>query len=82
MTRFVPYLAEEAIEHDAEALLAEYAQSRGIVVAPPIPIEEIVEKHLKLRVEFDDTHKLFGIPREPSATPTFLARSSSTSAGS
>jgi|SRR5580704_1346792 Zn-dependent peptidase ImmA (M78 family) len=64
MTRFVPYLAEEAIEHDAEALLAEYAQSRGIVVAPPIPIEEIVEKHLKLRVEFDDTHKLFGIPRE------------------
>jgi Zn-dependent peptidase ImmA (M78 family) len=64
MTRFVPYLVEEAIEHDAEALLAEYAQSRGIVVAPPIPIEEIVEKHLKLRVEFDDTHKLFGIPRE------------------
>ena len=64
MTRFIPYLAEEAIEHDAEALLAEYAQSRGIVVAPPIPIEEIVEKHLKLRVEFDDTHKLFGIPRE------------------
>jgi Zn-dependent peptidase ImmA (M78 family) len=64
MTRFIPYLAEEAIEHDAEALLAEYAQSRGIVITPPIPIEGIIEKHLKLRVEFDDTHKLFGVPRE------------------
>jgi Zn-dependent peptidase ImmA (M78 family) len=29
----------------------------------PIPIEDIVEKHLKLRVEFDDLHHLLGIPR-------------------
>lgn len=64
MTRFVPYLADDVIERDAAALLAEYAQARGIIVAPPIPIEDIVEKHLKLRVEFDDTHKLFGIPRD------------------
>jgi len=64
MSKFVPFLAEEEIEADALALLAEYAQARGIVIAPPIPIEDIVEKHLKLRIEFDDTHKLFGIPRE------------------
>ena len=31
MTKFVPYLAEEAIERDAAALLAEYAQARGVV---------------------------------------------------
>ena len=29
MSRFVPYLSEEAIERDAAALLAEYAQARG-----------------------------------------------------
>ncbi len=57
----VPYLSDEAIERDAVALLAEYA--RGVTVRPPIPIEDIVEKHLKIGIEFDDTHCLFGIPR-------------------
>ena len=64
MSKPAPYLADEAIERDAAALLAEYAQARGVIVKPPIPIEDIVEKHLKLRFEFDDTHKLFGIPAE------------------
>src|ERR1700730_19123711 len=63
MTKFVPYLADEMIEGDAALLLAEYAHARGIVIAPPIPIEDIVEKHLKLGIEFDDTHKLFGMLR-------------------
>lgn len=63
MTKKVPYLYEEQIERDAAALLAEYAQARGVVIAPPIPIENIVEKHLKLGIEFDDTHRLFGVPR-------------------
>jgi hypothetical protein len=43
MTKFVPYLSEEVIERDAAALLAEYAQARGVTVKPPIPIEDIVE---------------------------------------
>jgi hypothetical protein len=34
----VPYLSEEAIDSDAAALLAEYAQARGAAVKPPIPI--------------------------------------------
>jgi len=62
MTKKVPYLAEEAIEKDAELLLAEFSHARNIVIEPPIPIEDIIEKHLKLGVEFDDTHRLFGIP--------------------
>jgi len=65
MSKPVPYLSDEAIERDAAALLAEFAQSRGVTVKPPIPVEDIVEKHLKLRFEFDDTHKLFGSPRDP-----------------
>ena len=63
MAKFVPYLAEEAIERDAEALLAEFAHARDVVIEPPIPIEDIMEKHLKLGIEFNDTHRLFGIPR-------------------
>src|SRR6266446_2085305 len=63
MPKKVPYLSEEQIENDAAALLAEFAQARDIVLKPPVPIEDIVEKHLKLGIEFDDTHRLFGIPR-------------------
>jgi IrrE N-terminal-like domain len=72
MTKFVPYLTEEAIERDAVALLAEYAQARGVIIAPPIPIEDIVEKHLKLGIEFDDTHRRFGVPRESGQDPDIL----------
>ena len=57
----VPYLHEAQIERDAAALLAEYEQARGVTIAPPIPIEDIVEKHLKLCLEFNDTHRLFGV---------------------
>ena len=63
MTRNVPYLAEEAIECDAEALLAEFSHARDMLIEPPIPIEDIIEKHLKLTIDFDDTHKMFGVPR-------------------
>ena len=63
MSRNVPYLAEEAIERDAEALLAEFSHTRGVDIEVPLPIEDIVEKHLKLGIEFDDTHALFGVPR-------------------
>lgn len=59
----VPYLNPKTIERDAIALLAEYARARDVVLVPPIPIEDIVEKHLKLGIDFDDTHSLFGVPR-------------------
>jgi hypothetical protein len=51
-------MPDDAIERDAEALLAQYAHARGVEIRVPIPIEDIVEKHLKLRVEFDDLHRL------------------------
>ena len=43
MSRHVPYLAEEAIERDAAALLAEFEHARVIVLEPPIPVEDITE---------------------------------------
>jgi hypothetical protein len=63
MPKKVPYLQEEQIERDAAALLAEFAQARSVVIAPPIPIEDIVEKHLKLGIEFDAMHRLLNHPR-------------------
>jgi Zn-dependent peptidase ImmA (M78 family) len=71
MSRPIPYLSEEAIERDAAALLHEYASARGVLIEPPVPIEDIVEKHLKLGIEFDDTHHLFGVPR-PAPDPDIL----------
>jgi hypothetical protein len=59
----VPYLTDEAIERDAEALLVQYAHASGVEIMAPIPIEDIVEKHLKLCVEFDDLHRLLDVPR-------------------
>ena len=59
----VPYIPDDVIERDAAALLAEFAHARGIEIQPPIPIEDLVEKHLKLRVEFDDLHTRLGVPR-------------------
>ena len=58
----VPYIAEETIERDAEALLAQYAHAKGVEIRAPIPIDDIVEKYLKLRVEFNDLRRLFGFP--------------------
>jgi Zn-dependent peptidase ImmA (M78 family) len=59
----VPFIADKVIERDAEALLAQYAHARNVEIKAPIQIEDIVEKHLKLHVEFDDLHHLLGIPR-------------------
>jgi Zn-dependent peptidase ImmA (M78 family) len=64
MTLRVPYIPDETIERDAEALLSQYAHAKGLEVKAPIPIEDIIEKHLKIWVEFDDLHRLLGVPRD------------------
>jgi hypothetical protein len=63
MTIRVPFVSEESIERDANALLTQFARDRHTEIRAPIPIEDIVEKHLKLHVEFDDLHRLFGLTR-------------------
>ncbi len=72
MNRFVPYLAEEVIERNAETLLADYEYARGRTLEPPIPVEDIIEKHLKLRIDFDDMHALHKVPRPASGETDIL----------
>jgi hypothetical protein len=43
MTLQVPYISDESIEPDAEALLAQYAYLRGVKIKAPIPIEDVIE---------------------------------------
>ncbi len=55
----VPYLPKQHIEREAELVLAEYAETHGAIAAPPVPIDDILELHLKLVVEFQNMRELF-----------------------
>ena len=57
----VPYLPPEHIEAEAALLLAEFGNSHGVVTAPPIPVDDIVEVYLRLTVEFKDFQELFKV---------------------
>ena len=50
-------------EQQLDALIAQYAHARQLTIKLPIPVDDIVEKYLKLGIEFDDMHRLFGVPR-------------------
>jgi hypothetical protein len=74
-TQFFPYLAYEVIEREASALLDEYQAARNTTIAPPIPVEAILEKHLKIGLEFNDTPSFSGF-RGSGSSPTFSVQSS------
>lgn len=50
----VDWLEREAIEQDAQQLLYEYQEAHGFLSGPPLPIENIIERFLKLELEIDD----------------------------
>jgi hypothetical protein len=43
-------------------LLAEYGEKFSPVTAPPVPVEDIIELHLQLRLELRDLREEFGSP--------------------
>lgn len=63
MIRRIPYLSEQVIERASEGLLYDFYRSRSAAIEWPVPLEDIVEKHLKLRIEFDDLHRRFDLTR-------------------
>ena len=62
----VPYLADEAIEQRAEALLDDFCAARYLVLRPPILVEEIL-MYLGLSLDLDDLEKMLGITGVESA---------------
>lgn len=61
MSSDVPFLKKEVIEAEAALVLAEYGREHEQVFAPPVPIDEIVELHLKLTLEIMDLQQIFGV---------------------
>lgn len=55
----VPFLPKPHIEREAELVLAECAETIGPVTTPPVPIDEIVEVHLKLVIELLNMREIF-----------------------
>jgi hypothetical protein len=58
----VPYLSASEIEKEAALLLAEFNIGRGRKLVAPVPVEEVLEAHLKLTLDFDDLHTKLGVP--------------------
>lgn len=56
----VPFVTQQAVDIDVDMLLAEYGNKHGQVLAPPIPVEEIIELYLELELAFLDMQAEFG----------------------
>ena len=57
--RTLRFMQQQEFEDEAALLLAEYGREHGVVTAPPIPIDEIVEEYLKIAVELRDLRAEF-----------------------
>jgi Zn-dependent peptidase ImmA (M78 family) len=64
----VEWLSKNEIRNAADLLLKGWSQATGAPLRPPIPVEEIAEKHLQIRVDFDDLEEMLGMPDVLGAT--------------
>lgn len=48
------FIQPQEFEDEAALMLAEYGREHGVVTAPPIPIDDIIEEHLKIAIELRD----------------------------
>ena len=55
------FMKDQEFEDEAALLLAEYGNKHGQVMAPPVPVDEMVEIYLGLSLEYLDMQKLFGV---------------------
>src|SRR5512139_1720007 len=56
----VSWLTKEEIGFRADDLLNQWETFTGQTVRPPIPVEAIAEKYLKITLEYDDLNRVFG----------------------
>ena len=55
------FMQPQEFEDETAQLLAEYGYKYGMVTAPPVPVDEIVELYLELSLEFLDMQAEFGV---------------------
>lgn len=58
----IRFLRREEIEAAVVDLLRRFSKSTGRAIIAPVPVEDILEKHLKVRLEIKDLVKMLGIP--------------------
>jgi Zn-dependent peptidase ImmA (M78 family) len=56
----VPWISKENIALKALDLIENFQALAEYEVKPPIPVEDIIERYLGLRLLYDDLHKVFG----------------------
>ena len=56
----VARLSERAIEAEATAILERYSKECEPILKPPVPVDDLPEMILKVRLEFDDLRKMLG----------------------
>ncbi len=56
----VPWISKENIALKAIDLIENFQSLAKYEVKPPIPVEDIIERYLGLRLLYDDLHKVFG----------------------
>ena len=57
----VPWLTKEMISETASGLIADYEAMAGYPVRPPVPVEDIIERCLGLRLSFEDLETILGL---------------------
>lgn len=56
----VPWIAKKQIAEKAYELINNFQAMAGYAVRPPIPVEDIVERYLKLTLIYEDLEKILG----------------------
>ena len=60
MLKRVPYWFDKDIDSAVHELLMKFSKRRGAQVAPPIPVEDIIEKHLEVTLEITNLKEKLG----------------------
>jgi Zn-dependent peptidase ImmA (M78 family) len=56
----VPWISKEEIALKAMDLIEAFQTMAGYIVRPPVPVEDIIERSLGLRLVYEDLEKVFG----------------------
>jgi len=56
----VPWLSKQQISDAASGLIADYEAMAGYRITPPIPVEDIIERSLGLKLSFEDLETILG----------------------
>jgi Zn-dependent peptidase ImmA (M78 family) len=57
----VPWIPKERIEHSALGIIADYQDMIGHTMRTPIPVEDIIERYLKVNLSFEDLEEKLGM---------------------